>query len=313
MTTPVPVLSVSDGSRTTVADLVGAPMTIAARILDVLANQFIADTLLRDAGRNTNGLVQYNRSTPLYLDDDVEAVAEFSEIPIGAGSRGLPMIAYAFKKGLGVRVSREMRDENKLDDVNRQITQLRNTMVRAEDRALRALLTDPAIPTIVASAAWTADGSKPRRDIALAQERIASAKPDGGQGDDVFGFEADTVVMPGNITPILLDNEDFLKVYKDSAGGTSSIAYTGKLERQVLGMDALKSRSWDRTRVLVCERKTVGFFSDTRPLEATPLYGEGGGPNGGPTESWRSDSTRKRAMGVDQPLAACWITGVQAA
>ncbi len=309
---PVTVVSVSDGPRTTVADLIGNPLLIPARVLDLLSNRFLSSVLLRDAGPNANGLVQYAESTPLYLGSDVENVAEFAEIPIGVGQIGTPRIAFATKKGLGVRVSREMRDENRIDDVNRQVTQLVNTMIRAQERALRAVLLDPSIPTVAATAAWTGTGSKVRRDIANAMEQVASATPNATTDDDLLGFEPDTIVFPGSITPALIDNQEFLEVFK-TADPQNNLAYTGQLPNDVLGLAALTSRSWPRDRVLVCERGTVGFYSDTRPLEATPLYGEGGGPNGGPTESWRSDTTNKLAMGADQPKAACWITGVQAA
>ncbi len=309
---PVGIVSVSDGSRTTVADLIGNPMVIPVRILDLLRNRFLSEALLRDAGRNTNGLVSYYETTPLYLGSDVENVAEFGEIPIAAGQIGNPRIAVALKRGLGVRVSREMRDENRLDAVNIQITQLVNTTIRAQERALRQILLDPSVPTIAATAAWTGTGSKVRRDIANAMEVVASATPNATADDDLLGFEPDSVVFPGNITPTLLDNPEFLEVYK-TAAPQENLSYTGQLPNDVLGLAALTSRSWPRDRVLVCERGTMGFYSDTRPLEATGLYGEGGGPNGGPTETWRTDVTHKRAMGLDQPKAACWITGVQAA
>lgn len=308
---PVPVLSISDGSRTTVSDLIGAPMTIPARILSVLDNHFISEAILRDAGPNGNGLISYRESTPLYLGRDEEFIAEFAEIPVSAGQLGLPRLSYALKKGAGVRVSREMRDENAIDAVNIQITQLQNTMVRAEERALRALFSSPAIPTIAASAAWNTTGGLVRHDIARAQETIASASPSGNTtSDDNFGFAADTIVWHTSTTTSLVDNDKFNSVFINNPLSDQQIAYTGRLPQQVMGLTALQSRSWDPTRVLVCERKTVGFYSDTRPLSITPLYGEGGGPNGGPTESWRCDATRKRGMGADQPLAACWITGV---
>lgn len=306
------VVSVSDGPATTVADLVGAPMAIPARVLDVLDNQFITPVLLRNAGRNTNGLVSYSESTPLYLDGDVETVAEFAEIPVGAGQIGTRRIAVGVKKGKGIRVSREMRDENRIDDVNRQITQLRNTFIRAQERALRALLSDTSIPTIAATAAWTGGSSKVRRDIANAAEVVNSATPNSTADDDLLGFTADTVVLPGSITPVLIDNEEFLKVYNGNLAA-ESIAYKGKLPQDILGMLGLTTRSWPKDKALVLERQTVGFYSDTRPLEVTPLYGEGGGPSGGPTESWRSDATYKRVVGADQPKAACWITGIQSA
>lgn len=309
---PVGVVSVTDGPRTTVADLIGNPLVIPTRIIELLTNKFIADTLLRNAGRNGNGLVSYRESNPLYLGADVEVVAEYGEIPVAAGQVGTPRIAMAIKKGLGIRVSKEMRDENNIDLVNLQITQLTNTIIRANDRALRALLLDPSVPTIAATAAWTGAGSKVRRDIANAMEVVASATPNATADDDLLGFEPNTIVLPGSITPVLIDNAEFLEVYKTSAPD-ENLAYTGKLPGDVFGMAALQSRSWPKDRVLVCERGTMGFYSDTRALQSTGLYGEGGGPNGGPTESWRSDTTQKRAVGLDQPKAACWITGIQAA
>lgn len=310
---PVGSLSTSDGGKTTVSQLVGNPMMIPARILELLDNAFLSQAVLRNAGPNRNGLVQFSEETPLFLDADLADVAEFGEIPVAAGQVGLPRLTVASKKGLGVRVSREMRDENNIDAVNTQIKQLANTAIRAQERALRAALSNPAIPSIAASAAWTSAGSKIRRDIANAQEVIGSAQPSTTQNaEDILGFEANLVVFPGSITPVLLDNEEFLKVYKDGLS-SEDIRYTGKMPKQVLGMDALRSRFWPNDRVLVLERGTAGFYSDTRALEATGLYPEGGGPNGGPTESWRSDTTYKRAIGIDQPKAACWITGVQSA
>lgn len=310
---PIDVLSISDGPSTTVSELLGNPLLIPARILDILKNKFISETLLRNAGGNTNGLVEYFESSPLYLGKDVELVAEFAEIPVGAGQLGLPRIAVGTKEGLGVRISREMRDENKMDLVNRQLLQLSNTMVRAEERALRVLLSNPAIPTIPAAAAWTAPGARVRDDLFNAKEVIMSATPTASQGDDIFGFEPDTVVMHGSVEAVLGRNDAFNSVYRNSPLVTEDISYSGKLPQKVIDLDALKTRTWDKTRVLVLERNTIGFYSDTRILQATALYGEGNGPNGGPTESWRSDATRKRVNGVDQPLAACWVTGVQAA
>lgn len=309
---PVALSSVSDGPRTTVADLIGNPLLIPARVLSLLENQFLDDTLLRNAGPNANGLVSYSESTPLFLGADVATVAEFGEIPVAAGQIGLPRIAVASKQGLGVRVSREMRDEGRRDLVDLQITQLSNTTIRARARALRAILMNPAIPTVAATDAWTSPGARVRRDLANAAQIIGDATPNPTPDDDFLGFEADTVVFPSSIAPVLMDDDEFLKVYRGNLA-SESIAYTGKMPNDVIGMAGLTSRSWPRDRVLVLERGTVGFYSDTRPLESTPLYPEGNGPNGGPTESWRSDTTYKRAIGLDQPKAACWITGVQAA
>lgn len=306
----VSVASVHDGPGITVDHLVGAPMMIPTRILELLDNSFLDDAVFRDAGRNTNGLVMGEESTPLFLGGDVETVAEFAEIPVAAGQRGLPRIWVGSKKGLGVRVSREMRDENKIDDVNRQIVQLTNTTRRARERALRtALSTAAAIPSIAAVGAWGTANSRIRRDFSNAIEVIRSARPDGSTTEDILGFTPDAAIIPAGMEAVLLDDDEFLKIYRGNIAN-ESIAYTGKMPNEFMGLTGLTSRFWPNDRILVFERNTLGFKSDTRPLEATGLYPEGNGPNGGPTESWRSDTTYKRVLGVDQPLAACWITGI---
>lgn len=303
------VVSIHDGNRTTVSDLISMPRMIPTRIIDMLENAFLEETILRDAGANS-GLVGYSESDPLFLGSDVEEVAEFAEIPVAAGQKGESRIAVSTPTGLGIRISRAMRDHNQTGEVNRQITQLTNTMVRASSRALRRILNTPTIPTIAASAAWDTSAGRPRHDIAAAMAIVGSSEPTGDEdAEDFFGFEADTICMPSTITPVLIDNDDFLKVYRGNIAG-ESIAYTGKLPNDVMGMAGLSAKAWPKDRVLVVERGTVGFYSDSQRLEATEVYPEGNGPNGGPTQSFRSDVTRARAMGIDQPLAACWITGI---
>jgi len=305
----VPIVSVGDGPRTTVDQLVGAPLLIPTRVLELLDNAFLDSVIFRNAGPNTNGLVSGEESTPLFLGDDVEDVAEFGEIPVGTGQRGLPRIWAGSRKGLGVRVSKDMRDENRIDDVNRQIIQLANTARRARERALRHALMHPSIPTIAATEAWGTTGSKIRRDVANATEVVRTAKPAGATSEDLLGFKADTIILPGGIGPVVMDDEDFLKIYVGDIAGESP-AYTGVLPRKVGPLIGMEADFWPTDRALVLQRQTLGFFSDTRALQMTGLYPEGNGPNGGPTESWRSDLTWKRVIGVDQPLAACWITGI---
>lgn len=308
---PTRIVSTRDGNRTTVADLIGNPMLVPARILDVLDAAFLSAALLRDEGPNSNGLVAYEESTPLYLEGDAELIGEFAEIPVKAGQKGLPRIAASTPVGLGVRISRRMRDMNQMGEVKRQITQLRNTMTLNDERGLRALFDNPAIPTIAAGAAWNTSNGRPQKDIANAMEVIEAARPPGTAAADTnFGFAADTIVLPGTIKPVLVGNDNFNAIYNRDTTVSEDIRYTGKLPSKVMDLDALRSRSFATDKVLVVERGTVGFLSDFQELQITELYPEGNGPNGGPTQSWRSDATRERVKGVDQPLAACWITGV---
>ena len=306
------IVSVNDGPNITVSDFKGNPMWIPTRIIDKTRDTAIEEVLLRNAGRNANGLVAYSESSPAYVAEDPSDLVEFEEIPVVAGQRGLPRIAVANRKGFGVRISKDMFDEGRLDEVNLQVRQVINSVTRNRTRALRAALNGAGgIPEIPAGAAWDTASGRPRRDLANAMEEIASASlTPSNDEEDEFDFAADTVVFPNSIVPVLMDNDNFIDVYKDSLS-PQDIRYTGKLEKDVMGMLALQSRHFSPDRVLVVERGTVGFYSDTRELQSTELYPEGNGPNGGPTESWRSDTTYKRVNGIDQPLAACWITGVR--
>jgi hypothetical protein len=306
------VVSISDGSRLTVSDLIGNPMWIPSKLAELMRNQFISETLLRNAGGNANGVVAYRQSNPMFLTADVQDVAEFGEIPVSSGALGTPMTAFANKRALGVRVSKEMRDENNIDAVNTQMTQLQQTFIRANDRTAHALFASVAVPTIAVADAWDTSTGKPRFDIATGIQTVTVAAPttaQGGSADEYFGFIPDTIVLHPGLLPVLLDNDDFTKVFVGNIAN-ENIAYTGAFPGNIFGLNILQSRTWPIDQALILQRGVVGFYSDTRPLQFTGLYPEGNGPNGGPSETWRSDATIKRAIALDQPTAAVWLTGL---
>lgn len=303
------IVSVSDGNRLTVSDLVKNPLFIPTKLKELIENQFISEALFRDAGPNPSGVVGYREGDPTFLDDDVQDVAEFGEIPVSSGQLGIPRMAYAVKKALGVRVSKEMIDENDIDAVNKQMTGLKNTFIRANDRGAKTLLQSTAVPTMPVSTAWDATGGKPRTDLARGIEQISTAAPAEATEDEYYGFSPDTLVVHPGLLATLMDNDQILKIYNGNVAN-ESIAYTGAIPGQLMGLTVIQSRTFPIDKALILERGTVGFYSDTRPLQFTELYPEGGGPNGGPRETWRSDASHKRAMGLDQPKAALWLTGL---
>lgn len=303
------IVSVSDGNRFTVSDLVKQPLFVPTKLKELMENQFISEALLRNAGANPSGVIAYREGDPTFLDQDVQDVAEFGEIPVSSGQLGIPRTAYAVKKALGIRVSKEMIDENDIDAVNKQMTGLRNTFIRANDRMAKTLLQSAAVPTLPVSTAWDAVGGKPRTDIVRAIEQVTTAAPAEATADEYYGFQPDTLVVHPALLATLMDNEQILKVYNGNVAN-ESIAYTGAIPGSLLGLSVIQSRTFPVNKALILERGTVGFYSDTRPLQFTALYPEGNGPNGGPRETWRSDASHKRVMGLDQPKAAIWLTGL---
>ncbi|AMS03645.1 major capsid protein [Gordonia phage Mulch] len=303
------IVSISDGSRLTVSDLIKNPLMVPTKMKELIENQFISEALFRNGGANPSSVVGFREGDPTFLDQDIQDVAEFGEIPVSSGQLGIPRVAYAIKRALGIQVSKEMVDENDIDAVNKQMTGLKNTFIRANDRQAKTLLQAGGVPSMPVSAAWDTAGGKPRTDIARGIEAISLAKPADATEDEWYGFEPNTIVVNSGLLPVLMDNEQILKVYNGNVAN-ESIAYTGALPGDLLGLTVIKSRTFPADRVLLLERGTIGFYSDTRPLQFTELYPEGNGPNGGPRETWRSDASHKRAMGLDQPKAGLWLTGL---
>src|SRR4051812_28516594 len=129
------IVSVQDGPRLTVSQMVKSPTLIPKRIISNLQQEFIVDSLLRRLPATESGAYVYDESTPLFADGDAAIVEEFGEIPTISGRVGARKVALTVKRALAMLVSQEMVNRNNADRVNTQITQIRNTMVRTWETA----------------------------------------------------------------------------------------------------------------------------------------------------------------------------------
>jgi hypothetical protein len=313
-----PIVSVQDGPRLTVSALVKSPTLIPKRILHMLDQEFITDAVLRRASDAPGGSVLYFESTPLFSAQDPAILDEFGEIPTTNGSLGTPKVARVVRRALGLRVSKTMIDRNNVDAVNVQITQIRNTMVRAwEDALFSAIVSNAEVWTVTTSVAWSNGAtSHIRTDVNSAKYLIKQAAADvTGEvttGKQKFGYVADTLIISVETETDFLDSSEVSLPYVGNIAD-ESLLYRGKLPNKFLGLDVLVSwrlSAYFPNGAIVMQRKVFGGISDERPLQATPLYGEGNGGNGGPTESYRTDVTRASAIFLDQPKAVVLITGV---
>lgn len=306
------IVSASDSPAITVRTLMKAPTTLPRRAVRMLDQQFITDAVLRKGNPTQSGLVMYFESTPLFVDDDPQVMDEFGEIPVTNGTLGKPRVVRSVRRALGLRVSKQMIDRNDIDAVNTQLAQIKNTMIRSwEDALFSALVANTSVQTLVTDTTWGSANSHIRRDVNAAKYLIKQASSDAA-GKQKLGFVADTLVISTETELDFLDSDEVTKPYIGTLAD-KNIQYTGKLENKFLGLDVLTSwrlSSYIPTGALVLQRNVVGAISDERALSATPMYGEGNGPNGGPREAFRSDMTRASAIAIDQPKAAVVITGV---
>lgn len=316
VTQTFPIASSYDGQRITVDDYLKDPLRIPALILDLMKNEFIIETVLRNAGMNDSGAVRFERSTPLFAQNDSDIRAEFAEVPAVAAAVGEILVAYSYERSLAIQVSDAMRRRQLVDPVNRQLTQVKNTMVKNWNQAFFSLLV-ANIPTastyaINATDAW--DGAAAQGGTSTANSGIIRAHITDGiwlvenaaydaQGQNFFGFEPDTIIMDHTAKLALFKSKDFAFPYIGDAA-TDSIQYTGALPNKIMNLDPLISRQCPAGTVFILQRNRLGFYSDEISTTASPLYRDE------PRKTWRSDVQRASALGIDQPQAVCMLTGV---
>lgn len=295
------VVSSVDGPRITVNDFVKDPLRIPELVINMAKQGFLADSVLRNGGINEAGAVRFNESTPLYADDNAEIRAEFAEVPVGITSTGDPRVAFVSERSLAIMVSDEMRRRQTLDPVTRQLTQVRNTLVRSWDDAfMNAVLTNSGVNTVTAAAGWSGASVDIRKDINAARKLVDNAQTPSGSE---FAFEADTLIVNKTTKFDLLNSSQFQGPYQGNIA-SENLLYTGKLPNQILTLDVLVSNRVPTGKAIVLHRNVAGFISDELPLQATPLYRDE------PRKTWRSDVQRASAIGIDNPKAITVISGV---
>lgn len=266
--------------------------------------QFIGDLLLRRGPAASGGAVAWRDPTPLFAMEDGEIIAEYGEIPGVEFPGSVYHTRATTKKGLAVKVSQEMIDRNDVGTVMENMRQARNTMVRMFDRQFMATTFGNAqTPTMASSGAWFGTTTTIRRDIADASYAINSAYF-GSDTDNKFGYNPDTLVINNLTASNWLDNDEVNKVFQASPLSPLAPRYTGALPTRFYGFDVVRSWQVPDDTALLCERGTMGFVSDERPLQGTPLYEDK------PRETWRSDFTRITVMALDNPKSAMIITGI---
>lgn len=309
---PTTIYGANAGPRMAVSMMMKNPAFLPRRTLQMTDNEFLTDAVLRPGDPTLSGAVVYFESTPLYSADDPQVMDEFGEIPTTTGSLGIPRVARAVRRALALRVSKTDIDRNSADKVTTQMTQIKNTMVRAwEDALFSALVANASVQTLSTDTAWGASGSHIRKDVNAAKFVIKNAASDAA-GKQKLGFVADTLIISTLSEFDFLNSAEVNTPFQGNIA-SESLLYTGKLPSKFLNLDVIVSwrlATYVSNGALVMQRKVVGAISDERPLQATPMYPGGGGGNGGPREEFRSDITRSSAIAIDQPLAACFITGV---
>lgn len=302
---PTAVRGYSDGPRITVAELLKDPLTIPQLILDLTQNEFIVDSVLRNGGAATSGAVRYAESTPLYADDFPEIRPEFGEVPVVPTSLGIPRVVFTHERAMAIMVSDEMRRRQAVDPVARQLQQVKNTMVYSWNTAFySAVVANASIQTLAAVNTWSSASATIRADLAQAMFLVENANIVSPSGiTQWLGFEADTLIINHGTKNTLLQSSTFAAPYVGDIA-SENLLYTGTLPQKIMGLDVLVSRQVPAGNAIVMQRNRAGFIADELPFVAGPLYRDE------PRKTWRSDTQRASAIGLDQPLAIVLVSGI---
>jgi hypothetical protein len=302
---PTAVRSYSDSPRVTVSELLKDPLVIPSLILDMTRNEFVMDSVLRSGGAAPSGAVRYAESTPLYADDYPEIRPEFGEVPVVPTSVGIPRVVFSHERAMAIMVSDEMRRRQAIDPVARQLLQVKNTMVYSWNTAFySAVVSNASIQTLAVANAWSSAAATIRADIMQAVFLIENANIVSPSGvTQWLGFEADTLIINHGTKNTLLQSSTFAAPYIGDIA-SENLLYTGTLPQQILNLDVMVSRQVPAGNAIIMQRNRAGFFADELPFMAGPLYRDE------PRKTWRSDTQRAAAIGLDQPLAIVLLSGV---
>ena len=302
---PTPVRGYSDGPRVTVNELLKDPLVIPALILDLTRNEFVMDSVLRNGGSAPSGAVRYAESTPLYADDYPEIRAEFGEVPVVPTSIGIPRVVFTHERAMAIMVSDEMRRRQSVDPVTRQLLQVKNTMVYSWNTAFySAVVANASIQTLAVANTWASAGATIRADLAQACYLVENANTVSPFGvTQWLGFEADTLIINHSTKNTLLQSNTFAAPYVGDIA-SENLLYTGVLPQKIMNLDVMVSRQVPAGNAIVMQRQRCGFYADELPFVAGPLYRDE------PRKTFRSDTQRAAAIGLDQPLSICLLSGV---
>ena len=187
-TTYPPAPPTVDGQgRITVEQFLKTPTRVTRVIEDLARERFLAERIF-GKGDAQGGAVIYDQVTAseLYTDRDVQAIDAGSEFPIVSSGESAPKVAAVTKWGGAAVLTYEAVRRDSRDTLNRELTKLRNTIVRKVDTVAIAALNAAPILTDTGTDWSDSMAGNPVLDLASARSQI---------DDQDMGYTADTVLI----------------------------------------------------------------------------------------------------------------------
>jgi hypothetical protein len=291
--TPPAPPSVDAAGIITISALLQSPARVRRVVAQLAYQRFIADVIFAGGPQATGGAVLYDQidQNDLFLSRDVQPIEPGGEYPNLTDVIPVPKMAAVGKWGGRVKITDEQRDRNAYDVLVRELTKLRNTIVRKVDLVGIAALNAAPIQALVGSD-WTVTSNDPLAQLVAARQLV----------DEIdMGYEADTVLINPLQEADFLSRSDIRRAL-NPAPSEDAIVRGGNVG-QILGFDIMKSNRVPAGTAYVLQRKIVGGISDEVPLN-TKAYREEG------SDSTWVQGARRLVPYVTDPLACVKITPV---
>lgn len=291
----------------TVNAMLENPTVIPRLVRRFFKGQYVADQILRSAGKATGGAVQYWVSDPVYPDTtagDAEIIAPLAEIPVANPIIGAPASEQVAKRGLGLRISRELKERNNVGAVMLGLQQIRNSMVRAVDGPLMTQINAAVTQTVAVSTPWdAASGTTIRKDW-LAANALVEALQDTG-----FDYTLDTLLINRRTRDDLLAAPEFQTTFIGNAADQNYLL-KGELPTRIWGFNILVSPQVPTDAAYAVQAKVLGGIADERGTPGQPV--ELSDPIEEPNhEATRWNITRAPAGFIDNPGAIVKFTNTE--
>ena len=277
-------------SGLTVDEALANPHFMPELLLEELNGEEVQKMFFRDVTVNSN-IIAFRESLPSFLEDDVERVAEFGEIPVSDPTAGEMKTAAVEKLGIAIRVSWEQRTDNDMDAVRRELEARKNTVLRSQARAALAALDGADIEEHQITTAWDQQGSNPAADFLDATEVILGAEDGDGH---YYGYQPDVLLIHPMTLNLLKRNEEVQKLYIGNMASENPLLFGN--------VQVVKSFFVPKGEAYLGQEQTAGFMGEREPAWMSEFYEERGpSGRGGANQSYRSDYTHRRGFAVDGP------------
>ena len=293
-TTYPPAPPTVDGQgRITVEQFLKTPTRVTRVIEDLARERFLAERIF-GKGDAQGGAVIYNQVTAseLYTDRDVQAIDAGSEFSIVSSGESAPKVAAVTKWGGAAVLTYEAVRRDSRDTLNRELTKLRNTIVRKVDTVAIAALN--AAPILADTGTDWSDSTagNPVLDLASARSQI---------DDQDMGYTADTVLINPAQYVDLISNTKVANSLPRDVVAANPIA-SGQLGNY-MGFTWYVTNRVPAGTAYILSSMMAGSLRDELPLYSRPI-------DQPERERWLIQAARVTVPIVTDPKAVLKLTGL---